>query len=421
MTVIPMPESLQSIAARLDEQYGASCRRGSFLFPQHQGQDVVYLCGNSLGLQPVTTRQLLTEELDAWAELAVEGHFQGRRPWFSYHEPAQELAAPLVGALPHEVVMMNTLTANLHLLMVSFYRPTAQRYIILTEAGAFPSDRQALRSQAVHHGLDPDVAVVELAPREGEEVLRDADILDAIAHHGSRVALVMMAGVQFRTGQVFDIRAITAAAHAVGALAGFDLAHAAGNLPLNLHDDGADFAVWCSYKYLNSGPGSIGGAFVHDRHADSALPRFAGWWGHEPATRFQMTGDFVPQRGAAGWQLSNVPVFSTAPFIASARLFAEVGMLNLHARAVAMNDFFRAALASEVPDVQVVTPRSGLRGCQLSLRVHTPARPVQERLMAVGIVTDFRPPDIIRAAPVPLYNTISDIARFVAALREVLA
>lgn len=416
-----MPESLLSSAARLDKQFGSSCRRESFLFPQHQGQDVIYLCGNSLGLQPITTRQLLTEELDAWAELGVEGHFHGRRPWFAYHEPAQQLAAPLVGALPHEVVMMNTLTANLHLLMVSFYRPTPQRFIILTEAGAFPSDRQALRSQAIHHGLDPDVAVVELAPREGEEVLRDSDILDAIAHYGPRLALVMMAGVQFRTGQVFDLQAITAAAHAVGALAGFDLAHAAGNLPLTLHEDGVDFAVWCSYKYLNSGPGSIGGAFVHDRHADSALPRFAGWWGHEPSTRFQMTGDFHPQRGAAGWQLSNVPVFSTAPFLASARLFIEVGMQNLHARAVAMNDFFRAALTSELPDVQVVTPLSRLRGCQLSLRVHTEARPVQERLMALGIVTDFRPPDIIRAAPVPLYNTFSDIARFVAALREVLA
>jgi kynureninase len=416
-----MSESLLLTAARLDEQSGASCRREAFLFPQYQGRDVVYLCGNSLGLQPVTARQLLNEELDTWADLAVEGHFQGRRPWFSYHEPAAELAAPIVGALPHEVVMMNTLTANLHLLMVSFYRPTSERYIILTEAGAFPSDRQALRSQAAHHGLNPDQAVIELAPREGEDTLRDSDILDAIALYGARLALVMMAGVQFRTGQVFDIQAISAAAHAVGAFAGFDLAHAAGNLPLNLHDDGADFAVWCSYKYLNSGPGSIGGAFVHDRHADSALPRFAGWWGHEPATRFQMTGEFHPQRGAAGWQLSNVPVFSTAPFIASARLFVEVGMQNLHTRALAMNDFFRAAMASELPGVQVVTPVSRVRGCQLSLRVHTEARPVQERLMAQGIVTDFRPPDVIRAAPVPLYNTFSDIARFVTALREVLA
>jgi kynureninase len=416
-----MSDALLSAAEQLDEQHASTCRRDAFLFPKHDGKDVVYLCGNSLGLQPKSTRQFLTEELDAWSELAVEGHFQGIRPWFSYHEPAQRLAAPIVGALPHEVVMMNTLTANLHLLMVSFYRPTAERCIILTEAGAFPSDRQALRSQAAHHGFDPDSTVVELAPRPGEDTLRDADILAAIAEHGPRLALVMMAGVQFRTGQVFDIPTITAAAHAVGAYAGFDLAHAAGNLPLNLHDSGADFAVWCSYKYLNSGPGSIGGAFVHERHADSALPRFAGWWGHEPATRFQMTGDFHPQRGAAGWQLSNVPVFSTAPFLASAQLFVDVGMANLHARAMAMNDFFRAAMTTELPQVQVVTPASGVRGCQLSLRLPTEARPVQQQLLASGIVTDFRPPDIIRAAPVPLYNTFSDIARFVSALREVLA
>jgi kynureninase len=397
-------------------------RREDFHIPAPHGREVAYFCGNSLGLQPRTTAEYISAELSDWAHLGVDGHFEGKRPWFSYHEPAQALAAPLVGAHPAEVVMMNTLTVNLHLLMVSFYRPQGRRTRILMEAGAFPSDRQAIRSQAAFHGLDPDEHVVELAPRDGEDTLDPAVILQTIAELGDTLALVLFSGVQFRTGQVFDIAGISAAAHQVGALAGWDLAHGAGNLPLRLHDDGADFAVWCSYKYLNSGPGSIGGAFVHERHAHTDRPRFAGWWGHQPSTRFAMTGDFDPQPGAAGWQLSNVPVFATAPFLAAASVFeAAGGLATLHPRALALNDFFRAALRDELPRVTVLTPEAGLRGCQLSIRVHQDARAVQKRLQAAGVVCDVRPPDVIRAAPVPLYNTFSDIARLVLALREALA
>lgn len=396
--------------------------RGEFEIPGGaDGRPWAYFCGNSLGLQPRAARQAVLAELEQWATVAVEGHFRGKLPWMDYHAFVRDDLALVTGARPVEVVAMNSLTANLHLLMASFYRPTRQRPAILIEAGAFPSDRHAVESQIRFHGFDPATDLVELAPDEPAGTISDAAVAEAIARHGERLALVLMPGVQYRTGQVFDIAAITAQAHAVGAIAGFDLAHAFGNLDLRLHDDGPDFAVWCHYKYGNAGPGAVGGAFVHERHADADLPRLAGWWGHDPATRFLMGPDFVPTRGADGWQLSNPPVLALAPLRASLALFRQAGMARLRAKSLALTGWLAQRIGEDLGEVlDIVTPLAPQRrGAQLSLRVRAgrdAGRALFGHLMAQGVIGDWREPDVIRIAPAPLYNRYTDALRFLDAV-----
>ena len=400
--------------------------RGRFARPRGaDGNELVYLCGHSLGLQPLLARQRIDEELDDWASLAVRGHEAARRPWIPYHEFLAHGLATLAGALPGEVVAMNSLTVNLHLMLASFYRPDQARTRILVEANAFPSDRHALASQIAWHGLDPRAELLELAPASGSgsDEVTTAQIEYFLQQRGAQIALVLWPGTQYLSGQVFDLPRIAAAARKAGCAVGFDLAHSIGNVPLSLHDSGADFAVWCSYKYLNAGPGAIGGCFVHERHArSSALPRLAGWWGHDPATRFAMGPDFDPAAGAAGWQISNPSILSAAPLLASLELFAEAGLAHLRAKSVALTGYL-AYLLESLP-VQVVTPTEAqARGCQLSLRMGRDAqhgRAVFAALQQAGMVCDWREPDVIRAAPVPLYNSFEDVFRFATALATVL-
>lgn len=396
--------------------------RASFLFPTNDaGEELIYLCGNSLGLQPKRVRELLHTELDDWAKLGVEGHFHGTNPWFEYHTFLTEPMARVVGSKPHEVVVMNALTVNLHLLMVSFYRPTKTRYKLVIEAGAFPSDQYAVDSQVKFHGFTPADAVVELAPRDGELTLRTEDITSYLAEHGHEVALVMLGGVNYYTGQAMDFKAITQAGHAQGCMVGFDLAHAAGNIKLELHDDGPDFAAWCSYKYLNSGPGGVAGIFVHERHAeDTKLPRFEGWWGNDASSRFEMTREFVPAHGAQAWQLSNAPVLSMASLRASLELFEEAGMPAMRKKSVALTTYMLELIDSfDTARFEIITPRDpSKRGCQISVRTLFDGRALFDELTAAGIVCDFRQPDVIRVAPTPLYNSFEDVWRFCELLKS---
>jgi kynureninase len=409
--------------------------RARFALPlDERGAPLVYLAGHSLGLQPLAARERVLEELDAWARLAVEAHEHGARPWVPYHENLAAGLAMLAGAGGGEVVAMNSLTVNLHLMLASFYRPTAGRSRILLEAGAFSSDRHAVASQVAWHGLDPQRELIELAPHAGEDLIDPEAIEACLAAHGEEIALVLWPGVQFRTGQAFDLARIVRAAHRHGCLAGFDLAHSIGNTPLALHAAGADFAVWCGYKYLNGGPGAIGGCFVHERHSlaqsreahRGGLPgaRLAGWWGHEAATRFRMEPKFRAAAGAAAWAVSNPPILSAAPLIASLALFAEAGMERLRAKSVALTGFLESLLAPLEPGVRIITPRAReSRGCQLSLRIAGGAgrgRAVFERLRADGVVGDWRAPDVIRVAPVPLYNRFEDVLRFAQCLGQAL-
>ncbi|WP_123769096.1 kynureninase [Vulcaniibacterium tengchongense] len=391
--------------------------RGEFLIPRHGDAEQAYFAGNSLGLQPRGARAYVEEVLHKWAAEAVEGHFTGQGQWMPYHELVRAPLARLVGAQPHEVVAMNTLTVNLHLMMVSFYRPTRERPAILIEAGAFPSDRHAVASQIAFHGFDPARDLVELEADEPNGTISMAAIERAIAQHGPRLALVLWPGVQYRTGQAFDLAAIARLAHAQGALCGFDLAHAAGNLELALHDSGADFAVWCHYKYLNSGPGAVAGCFVHDRHARSERPRFAGWWGHDVATRFRMGPQFLPTPGADGWQLSNPPILSLAPLRASLELFDRAGMAALRRKALGLTGYLQRLIETRLAEtLQIVTPTEPERhGCQMSLRVRAgreAGRALFAHLGARGVLGDWREPDVIRISPVPLYNTHADVLRF---------
>ncbi len=413
-------------AALLDARDPLAEFRSRFHVPPHGDGDSVYLCGNSLGLQPKSAASYVDEELDAWRRFGVEGHFRGKRPWKDYHEHFTAAMAALTGARAHEVVCMNGLTVNLHLLMVSFFRPSETRYRLLMERSAFPSDRYAVVSQLRFHGLDPADALIEVSRREGETHLRDEDIAAAIRNAGDSLALVLLPGVQYLSGEALDIAKLTAEAHAAGALAGWDLAHAIGNLPLALHDAGADFAAWCSYKYLNGGPGAVAGAFVHERHAnDTSLPRFAGWWGHDKAARFQMAPDFVPIPGSEGWQLSNPPVLGMAALLASLEVFMDAGMARLRDKSLALTGLLEQRLDESLSGhVEILTPRDpARRGCQLSLRLRDGAdagRDVHARLGKAGIVCDWREPDVIRVAPVPLYNRFADVERFVAALGDAL-
>ncbi len=389
--------------------------RECFYIPEGpDGRDCVYLCGHSLGLQPKTVRSYLEQELGDWAKLGVEAHFRGKHPWMPYHRLLTEQTARLVGAKPIEVVVMNSLTVNLHLMMVSFYQPTKERHKIIVEESAFPSDQYAVKSQIQNHGFDPATSLVELKPRAGERVLRDEDIVALIEREGDSIALVMLGGVNYSSGQFFDLEAIARACHGKGCVVGFDLAHAAGNVPLKLHEWGADFAVWCSYKYLNGGPGCIAGCFVHERHARECLPRFAGWWGHDQETRFKMGPEFHPMPGAEGWQLSNPSILSLAALRASMDIFDEVGMQQLRDKSVALTGYMEFLLDQKRSDkFSVITPREPTRrGAQLSICVPRNGRAVCERLTQRGVFCDWREPDILRVAPAPLYNTFSDVLAF---------
>jgi kynureninase len=409
-------------ARKLDDQDQLKDYRKQFLFPQHNGKETIYFCGNSLGLQPVKTREYILQELEDWKNLGVEGHFQAKHPWFPYHEFLRDSTAKLTGSLPAEVVVMNSLTTNLHLLMVSFYRPDSNRYKIIFEKGPFPSDRYALASQAEFHapknGFDPEKALIELEPRKGENFHRTEDILDTIDKHKSELALVMIGGVNYYTGQLFDMKEITRATHKAGAVAGFDLAHATGNVELKLHDWDVDFAAWCSYKYLNGGPGAVGGAFVHERYTvQKNLPRFAGWWGNDPSNRFTMPEKFEPVKSADAWQLSNAPVLSMAALRASMEIFDRAGMESLVAKSKILTSYL-SYIINEVNisckganHINVITPETD-KGCQLSLVIEKNGKAIHDYLTSQGIISDWRHPDVIRVAPVPLYNNFEDVFSF---------
>jgi kynureninase len=410
-------ENSLQFARKSDKQDVLRSFRSLFHIPKIKGKTSIYFTGNSLGLQPKATKEFLLQELNDWAKLGVEGHVHSRRPWLYYHRFSKKSLAKIVGAKPEEVVAMNQLTVNLHFLMVSFYRPDSKRYKIITESGAFSSDQYVFESQIKFHGLDPDKALIELKPRSGEFSLRTEDILNAIEEHKDELALVIFGGVQYYTGQFFEIKKITSAGHAAGALVGFDLAHAAGNVPLALHDDEVDFAAWCSYKYLNSGPGAIAGAFVHDKHSRSFdLPRFAGWWGHDEGERFRMLKGFKPQPGVDGWQVSNVPVFQSAAHLAALKIFDQAGIKRLRKKSVALTSYLEFLLNEIDPAgnyFTIITPgNSSARGCQLSIFMKKDGRKIFDKLSAAGIIADWREPDVIRVAPVPLYNTFEEVFRF---------
>ena len=397
--------------------------RDEFHLPLHDGRPQAYFVGNSLGLQPKGARAHVEEVLDKWATQAVEGHFTGNAQWMSYHELLRDGLARVVGAQPSEVVAMNSLTANLHLMLASFYRPTPERPLLLMEAGAFPSDRYALESQVHFHGFDPGDCLIEVEPDNTDGTFSPACIERAIAQHGPRLATIVWPGVQYRTGQAFDLQEIARFGHAAGAIVGFDLAHAVGNLPLRLHDSGADFAVWCHYKYMNSGPGAVAGCFVHERHARTDRPRFAGWWGNNAEVRFRMGPQFDPTPGADGWQLSNPPILGLAPLRASLDLYDRATLPALRAKSESLTGYLEQLIDADLRDVlQVVTPRDvAQRGCQLSIRViggRVRGRELFDFLAARGVLGDWREPDVIRISPVPLYNTHADVLRFAKTVRE---
>lgn len=413
----------ESGALALDRADPLRAFRDQFHIPRAPDNtaEVVYLCGNSLGLMPRATRDAVLEDLDDWARLGVEGHFHARHPWFPAHEFCRESAARLVGGLPHEVVVMNSLTVNLHLMMATFYRPTPDRFKVVIEDAAFPSDSYAVRSQANWHGLNPSEAVVRLKPRAGEHALRTEDILEAIERHGRSIALVMLGGVNYLTGQVFDFARITEAGHRAGAHVGWDLAHAAGNIPLHLHDWDADFACWCCYKYLNSGAGAVAGCFIHERHArNTGLPRFAGWWGNDPATRFKMGPEFVPVPTADAWALSNPPVLALTPVRVSLEIFDKATMPALRRKSLALHHYMRSQIESlNTSALELITPREDdAHGSQLSIAVKDRPRELFNALTADHVMCDYREPNVVRIAPVPLYNTFHDCWRFAEILRK---
>lgn len=414
-------------ARRLDELDPLRHFRNKFFIPPHKDGETVYFNGNSLGLQPKSTSTYVQRELDDWARLGGEGHFHAGNPWMPYHEIFPRQLSSIVGCLEHEVVVMNQLTVNLHLLMVTFYRPTKKRYKIICEAKAFPSDQYALESQARFHGLDPGDTIVEISPRAGEHTLRTEDIVSVIRQHGDSTALVLFGGVNYYTGQLFDMQAITRAAHDAGAVAGFDLAHGVGNVELRLHDWKVDFACWCSYKYLNSGPGGVAGVYIHESHATNpSLPRFAGWWGYTKETRFRMDKGFQAIPTAEGWQLSNAPILSMAAHKASLDIFEEAGMDRLHAKRAKLAAYLHYILgdinASEQKEcIEVITPSTeGDRGCQVSMLMLTRGKEIFNELTARGVIADWREPNVIRVAPVPLYNTFEDIWVFGNIIQSIL-
>lgn len=396
--------------------------RNRFLIPENK----IYFLGNSLGLQPVSTSAYISEVLDQWKEFGVEGFFMGSDPWLQYHDHLTQPLGIIAGAQPKEVVVMNSLTVNLHLLLASFYRPNKKRFKIICEANAFPSDQYMLHSHVKHHGLDPAECIIEVAPRNGEFIIRDEDIASAIQQHASQLAMVLWGGVNFYTGQVFDMRGITQMAHEAGAKAGFDLAHAIGNVPLALHDWNVDFACWCNYKYLNSGPGAIAASYVHERyHGDSSLPRLSGWWGYERKARFEMKKQFLPAGTAEGWQVSTPPIMLMAALRASLEIFMEAGMDNLYAVGQRLSDRLIQLIQGINRDagkekIIILTPGEA-KGCHVSMLVKDNGRHVFERLSENGIFADWREPDVIRVAPVPLYNTMDEVDEFASILKKLTA
>ncbi|CAM3348431.1 Kynureninase [Flavobacterium longum] len=417
-------ENTREFARSLDVQDSLSSYRDEFFFPEVNGRRVIYFTGNSLGLQSRRAKQYVDEVMDDWAKLAVEGHFYADKPWWDYHERFAGPLSQIVGALPDEITVMNTLTVNLHLMMVSFYRPTPQRYKIICEEKAFPSDQYMIQSQVRFHGYNPHEAIVEIKRREGEHNIRHEDVLAKIAEVGNELALVLIGGVNYYTGQVFDMKAITQAGHDVGAYVGWDLAHAAGNIKLELHDWNVDFAAWCSYKYMNSGPGNASGCFVHQMHHNNpGLPRFAGWWGHNKERRFKMEPDFDPVRGADGWQISNLPILTLAPYLASVEMFAEAGMDALIAKRNQITSYLEFILHEIDKEVdsnfEIITPSDpSARACQLSVFLHGEGRSLFDYLMQNGVITDWREPNVIRLAPVPLYCSFEDMYDFGQILKQ---
>ncbi len=409
-------------AKQMDEQDELSKYRTQFYLPfQNNGKPYIYLCGNSLGLQPKTTETALQQELLDWQKLGVEGHFHAKNPWMPYHEFLTQAMAKVVGAKPEEVVVMNTLTVNLHLMMISFYRPKGKRNKILIEADAFPSDKYAAESQIRLHGLDPKDCLIELKARTGEVCLRNEDIREVIEARGEEIALIMLGNTNYYTGQYFDIKKITEWGHQKGCFVGFDCAHGAGNLPLNLHDSGCDFAVWCNYKYLNAGPGGMGGAFVHERHHhDKNIPRLEGWWGHNKTTRFKMRDAFEPMPTTEAWQLSNPPILAMAAVWASLKIFDEVGMDKLRSKAITLTGYLEYLVKSLGEDVvQIITPADPKqRGSQLSIQVKNANKKLFEIITEKGVMADWREPDVIRVAPVPMYNSFEDVFNFFTILKN---
>ena len=408
----------KEFAQELDRQDELSSYRNEFSFPKVNGQNVIYFTGNSLGLHSKRAKKYVDEVMTDWENLAVEGHFHAEKPWWDYHERFVNPLSKIVGALPSEVTVMNTLTVNLHLMMVTFYKPKPKRFKILCEAKAFPSDQYMIQSQVQFHGLNPEDAIVEIQRREGEHNIRLEDILAKIEEVGDELALVLIGGVNYYTGQVFDMKTITEAGHKAGAYVGWDLAHAAGNIKLNLHEWDVDFAAWCSYKYMNSGPGNASGCFIHEKHHnDTSLPRFAGWWGHNKERRFKMEPTFDPVRGAEGWQISNLPILSLAPYLASVEMFDEIGMDALiikRNKITSYLEFILQEISKEVNgSFEIITPSNQEeRGCQLSVLLHGEGRSLFDYLMKNGVITDWREPNVIRLAPVPLYCSFEDMYNF---------
>lgn len=406
----------KEFALKMDENDPLRNYRQKFFIPKTPaGEECIYLCGNSLGLQPKTVRAYVEQELKDWEELGVEGHSHAGNPWMPYHELLTEPMARLVDGKPHEVVVMNTLTVNLHLMMVSFYRPTPERNKILIEYSAFPSDRYAVKSQVRFHGYDPESSLIELKPKAGKEIVEWDDFEKVMEKGGNSIALILVGGVNYYSGQLYDMARITELGHQYGCTVAFDLAHAAGNVPLRLHDWDVDFAVWCTYKYLNSGPGSIAGCFIHEKYADrSDLRRFAGWWGHDKQTRFLMGPDFIPIRGAEGWQLSNPSILSLAAVRASLEIFDEVGMGRLREKSLLLTGYLEYLIDQmNSNEISIINPHNPEeRGCQLSLKTKNKNKQLYEKLTKEGVVCDWREPDVIRIAPVPLYNNFVDVYRF---------
>jgi len=413
-------KNTEEFALQLDENDELKHCRNEFHIPlQKNGEEHIYLCGNSLGLQVKRTAEFINQELEDWATFGVEGHSNAKNPWIPYHEFLTKSYSKIVGAKPTEVVAMNTLTVNLHLMMVSFYRPTKNRHKIIIEEDAFPSDIYAVESQIKYHGHSIEESLIKLTPRDGESVIRTEDIEVIIEREGDEIALIMLGGVNYYTGQVFDFERITKLGHVKGINVGFDLAHAAGNIKLELNNWGVDFAVWCSYKYLNSGPGSVAAAFVHEKHHNSLIPRFAGWWGHNKEDRFEMPDKFNPIKSVEGWQLSNPPILSLAAIRASLSVFDEVGMDKLIAKSKKLTDYLLFLLNTiETERIEIITPKQ--RGCQISIRVKNGNKELFDKITEKGVVADWREPDVIRVAPVPLYNSFSDVFNFYNILKVVI-
>ena len=413
-------KATRGFALSLDKNDSLSEYRKHFHIPlKENGKEHIYFCGNSLGLQPKITKEFINQEMNDWANLGVEGHLNAKNPWLPYHEFLTKSYANIVGSKKSEVVAMNTLTVNLHLMMVSFYRPTSKRHKIVIEADAFPSDIYAVESQIKFHGFDVENSLIKLSPRLGESVLRSEDIIEVINREGGEISLIMLGGVNYYTGQVFEFEKIVKSAHSKSIFVGFDLAHAVGNIKLNLHNWNVDFAVWCSYKYLNSGPGSVGGAFIHEKHHDSDLPRFSGWWGHNKEDRFDMPNTFSPIKTVEGWQLSNPPILSLAAIRASLSVFEEVGMEKLVEKSKGLTEYLLYLLNSIESDrIEIITPPNS--GCQISIRVINGDKDLFEKITAEGVVADWREPDVIRIAPVPLYNSYLELYDFYKILDKLL-